>query len=69
MSDAIPSVLSGTLRTLANGDIEAELRDAFGYLTRISGVPTGEPGVWSIGAVVEVPAGLAIAFLDDEAAL
>lgn len=62
-----PAVMSGTMRTLANGDVEGRITDPFGYITVITGVITA-PGTWSISAVVIVPDGLKLPFLDDEGA-
>jgi hypothetical protein len=59
-----PSVMSGTLRLMADGRLVGEMVDVFHYITRIEGVRTGA-GVWAISATVVVPEGLKIAWLDD----
>jgi hypothetical protein len=65
---SVPAVMSGTMRLTPSGELAGTITDPFGFVTRISGIPTGEPGVWAISAVVVVPADLRISFLDDEAA-
>ena len=59
-----PAVMSGTLVQLADGCVEGSITDPFGFITVISGVPTGLAGQWAISAVVIVPPDLQIAGFD-----
>lgn len=64
--------MSGTIftgwATLAGGVLTADLRDSLGFVTHITGTPVTRDGVrgWELSAVVVVPQGLSIPWLDDE---